>query len=656
MKTVLLLLCAMSAFAGPLPDDVMDSPFGIVNPWPEVGAEGMGAVWCRCGGGSTQLGDWPRNEPMPGVFRWDSAESEWDGYYVKEKLAVAPILSYTPGWASCAMRGQGTPRSRPPRDLWDYYRFCRAISERFKGRIWFWEVWNEPNIGFFEGTVAEYADLVKAAAAGVQAGSPEAYVVFGGMAGVDRPFLDRCYQYGVRDFFDVMAAHPYQWGQVFDDRWYFEKLTNLCADMKRWDDLGKPVWLNEVGWSTGNSKISDDDQARLLVQSYVSSMARTDLGVQRIFWFCVKDWGGPNYGLFAENGAKKPGWHAYRAMVQRLTGMKSWGRVRVPEGVRAYAFTDVDRQRCMVVLWSKDLGTRGIELPVATVPLAAWDIKGDEIPVPAVSEGKLSIDATPAPVYLLWKTADIASLVDEIEPLAIDLPDPARRSPVWVSLYPQQGSSLPWLWRGRDTELRGRLFNASETPFDGSVTVTVTDSESGEEVGRRSVAVSAKPMTDATFTVALGCSEDAPSTLRLDVSAEGGVTAPPLRITALVGDGPVVNFLANSHLERSWYLEPDAESGCAESVRFGSEWVYQIPVPKDADATVSMDVGAHQAAHWTVAWSQDKKAWQPLLDGDSNRAWHSGQIEGLKRGALYLRCQGKNQQVGEVRVAYRLAG
>ncbi len=633
----------------PLPREVMESPFGIVCPWMDVGKGGMGAVWCRCGGGATSLGDWPGMQPLADVFRWDDADSEMTRYD-QQSLVPTPILSYTPEWASRAP-GIADPRSRPPVDLWDYYRFCRAISARYAGRVWFWEIWNEPNIGFFEGTISDYADMVKAGACGVLAGSPTVYVIFGGMAGIDRPFLDRCYQHGVRDFFDVMACHPYQWGATFNDRWFFEKLKNCRAVIDAQRDPGKPIWLNELGWSTGDAAITEDIQARLLVQCYVSAMSRRDLGIQRIFWFAVKDWGGPGYGVYADDSRKKPAWYAYQTMATSLHGMKCLGPVTTGEGVRAYAFAPDEGDRAVVVLWSADAETHETSLSLRAKPTRAWDLLGKDLPLGEVVGGKLALRATPAPVYIETVRGDLAGL-RPVTALAIPLPDPARRTPAWISVYPQGGCDLPWLWRGRNTVLGGRLFDATARPLRGTVMAQLVD-DAGKVLCTARTPVAAETMTDARFSLDVPCPATAPAEAVLKVTADvAGAKLCGLALHVLVADGPTISFLANSHLERMMYVQPDAKGGCSESMRFGSEWVYKLPVPFEGQARVRMLVGANAAAQWGVTWSADGKSWHDLMAGASWPDWHEKTADGLKPGSLYLKCAGKDEQVGEVRVTF----
>lgn len=494
--------------------------------------------------------------------------------------------------------------------------------------------------------------MVKTAAAGVRIGNPKAYVVFGGMAGVDKSFLDRCYQYGVKDYFDVMAAHPYQWGKKFNDEWFFVKLERLHSLMKSWDNLNKPVWLNEIGWSTGNEKISENDQARLLVQCYVSALSRLDLGIERIFWYCAKDWGGPSYGVYAPDGHKKPAWYAYQTMVQSLKGLKCIGQIKVDVPVRSYVFGDEQGNKAIIVVWSAELESYDVVLPLKKEPRQAWNMLGKKLSLTNLEEEKLRLQVSPEPIYI-ETTPKALTDFESVKPLEVSLPNPGRRVPAWISVYPQPGCSLPWFWRDKSTQLRGRLFNATNRNIEGEVVAKLLESKAEKAISKTSVQLAANADTDTDFTLSIHCPADAPSEAILKVSAHmGELNLPGLTIDALIADGPTVNFLANTHLERSWYLEPGAKSGCSESVRFGNQWTYKLSVPFECNAIVRMDVGAHRSQRWSVSWSQDKKEWQSLMSGESSRGWRRKEIEALKPGALYLKCEGNNQQVGEVRVTF----
>ena len=67
------------------------------------------------------------------------------------------------------------PRVEPWRAL------VHAIASRYRGRGVQYEVWNEPDLGFFRGTADEYARLLRAATEEIRVADPDAVVVSGGI-------------------------------------------------------------------------------------------------------------------------------------------------------------------------------------------------------------------------------------------------------------------------------------------------------------------------------------------------------------------------------------------------------------------------------------------------------------------------------------------
>jgi hypothetical protein len=103
-------------------------------------------------------------------------------------LKVLQVFHDTPEWAvdSPAKRG------RFPEDLRILFRFCRAMSERFAGRVQAWEPWNEANAPDFGGhTVDEMCSMQKAAYLGFKAGRPDVIVGWNAYAGVPTPLHTR---------------------------------------------------------------------------------------------------------------------------------------------------------------------------------------------------------------------------------------------------------------------------------------------------------------------------------------------------------------------------------------------------------------------------------------------------------------------------------
>jgi hypothetical protein len=639
----MVAILALAILAPPLlaagPDD--PSPFGIVCPWPKVGE--TGARWVRCGAGATQLVDWSAVEPAPGQFKWDAADAELAQFDKPEGLTPLPILAYTAPWASSGPNGD---RACPPTDLRFYARFVYESVARYKGDIKYWEVWNEPNIGFFAGSIPQYVDLLKAASIAARQADPDCHILFGGMAGVDLRFARRCYEHGAAPYFDVMACHPYQWGRTFNDGWFAEKLTNLQTLMRECDGRRKPVWLTEIGWSTGEG-VSNEDQARLLVQSYVSALSLADLNVAKVFWFCVKDWGGPGHGLFADDGARKPAFGAYRALTQELEGRMCVGKVKAGE-VRAYLFGAKDKDDTVrLVFWAPALEPLDFELPVAQGPLTLVNLQGEEStiqPAPA-----LKLKAEPAPSYLRLPPADVAALPLErrVESTAYCTP-PRMPSPppTWASVQVPRGTSRLWLVPGREQPVDVVLWNLAREPRRAALRLRL--------FGQTYAAGAELPAFDsATVTVKLTPPGDAKpglEPLQVELStgrAENSRTELPVRIAA----GPTVEFFGNSFVE-GMYLQPGGKSGCSESCRFGRDWSYLFEVPAACTARVGAFLGAHQGGPFALHWTQGNQEEQALFEGRGDREWREAVLPNLHPGKLYLRVSGTDVQLEELVVTW----
>ncbi|WP_269522751.1 GH39 family glycosyl hydrolase [Coraliomargarita parva] len=95
-----------------------------------------------------------------------------------------------------------------------WHDYVIALAQRFRGKVRYWEVWNEPNIPQFwhpsKPNGAEYAELVKVTAAAVKESIPDAKIVGGAMSKMDPPFLEAALKAGMAESIDVFSFHPYQ--------------------------------------------------------------------------------------------------------------------------------------------------------------------------------------------------------------------------------------------------------------------------------------------------------------------------------------------------------------------------------------------------------------------------------------------------------------
>ena len=283
-----------------------------------------GARWIRIDVG------WNDLEPERGSFSDETTHliaRVVDDAHAKG-LRVLVTFWATPGWAN-----GGQDSKTPPTDPQDYADALAHLARRLGGRVNAWEIWNEPNVAdFFAGSVDQYVALVRASSRAIRAVDRNATVVLGGPSTNDDRWLEHLYRAGIRGSFDAVGAHPYPSPSndpptLADDgsRYRFSHLSAMRRVMVRNGDAQRPIWITEVGWSTGQP--SDPEPYERAVTPAVQARMLTDtlkvVGscypfVNVVIWYNARDRADGSrrergFGLLTRTLAKKPAYVALRA-------------------------------------------------------------------------------------------------------------------------------------------------------------------------------------------------------------------------------------------------------------------------------------------------------------------------------------------------------
>jgi hypothetical protein len=131
---------------------------------------------------------------------------------------------------------------KTPEQIQAFSNYATWMAKHFRGRAQYYEIWNEPNIDYWNPAPSpeQYGRLFKAVAPAIRAADPTAKLVFGALAGADRNFakrsLDAC---GCADSIDVFAYHIYpNYGhnlnpEAMDDPQYANQSPKALRDMVR---------------------------------------------------------------------------------------------------------------------------------------------------------------------------------------------------------------------------------------------------------------------------------------------------------------------------------------------------------------------------------------------------------------------------------------
>ncbi len=325
-----LLILPQSAFAGK--KQKIKQAFGMnmhirqrvsESDWEEVmdQAEEAGVQWGR------EEFRWDTIEPSDDSFSWNAYDSVVDQYEA-HGIKMVGLLTYSSEWAN--PKGEFYP---PDTTAWKDY--VGTVAKRYKGRVDYWEIWNEPNHeGFWKGTTKEYATLIEAASDTITAKNPDAKIVLGGLSGADTDFLDELYtELNNPSVIDVVAIHPYRTSNGgFNASPEKSKdglntlrtdILNIKSIVRRHDKKNTPIWLTEIGWPTHTDGVSEKEQAQYLMRTYTAAL--TIPQVKKLFWYSFNDTSSDktdaesNFGIVDVNYKKKKAFSAYSFTKKHLT-------------------------------------------------------------------------------------------------------------------------------------------------------------------------------------------------------------------------------------------------------------------------------------------------------------------------------------------------
>ena len=263
-------------------------------PWEDIEISGKGDFWDH---------------------KWDI--SAWDKYdrivnlAQRYDLKVIARLDNPPAWSRTG--GDAVGSLAPPDDFNDFGDFVYAVVRRYRGKLLYYQIWNEPNIypewGESPVSAAEYVDLLEIAYGRAKEADPNCVILSAGLAQTteegpknlsDLVYLGQMYEAGGKDYFDTLAANLYGlWTgprdyRISPSRTNFSRPQLLREIMVRNGDAHKPIWATEVGWNAlpldfpdfpNFGRVTEEQQARYAVQAYERAQREWPwMGVMN-YWF-----------------------------------------------------------------------------------------------------------------------------------------------------------------------------------------------------------------------------------------------------------------------------------------------------------------------------------------------------------------------------------
>jgi polysaccharide biosynthesis protein PslG len=397
------------------------------------------------------------NDPRPGEmeqlaaagFRWIRQDFAWAGIerekgrydfseYERLLAALKPyhirpifILDY-----GNDLYEQGSPRNPEARAA--FARFAAAAVVHFKNRGILWEMWNEPNGGFWSprANVDEYIALALATGKAIREAAPDEWYIGPGVSGMDFGFMERCFQAGLLQYWDVVSFHPYRNTPPETAAADYRRLREIIA---RYAPPGKtvPILSSEWGYSELYPSLNPEKQTRYIVRETLTNLMN---GLLVSIWYDWHDDGTDpketehHFGTVYNDYRPKPTYTAAQTLATQLQGFHYNKRLALdsPDDY-CLLFTNDTQQR--LIVWTTNAMPHDVKLPASQGDFQIIDLLGKQGAAHAGTQG-LTLTLTEAPQYLIpqgrntllalataWHTAPTTVYTDnKLELVRISLP------------------------------------------------------------------------------------------------------------------------------------------------------------------------------------------------------------------------------------------
>lgn len=301
---------------------------------------------------------WPRIEPAKDQYVWSGPDE------LVERTNNSPVLDFLfltgskrkPDWLDAELGSEAFTEAWVER--------IRTTAERYKGRVKYYDLWNEPDLTW-PASKQDFARMCYRAYQVIKQIDPNATVIYPSTSGGDfRSDLEGFTIPSLKAFdgnfpFDVYATHPYSRPDPPEAINFREKFQRLSRWMAEHGDA-KPIWANEVGFPTGTDRQSVSEAQQVAYMARLFTLSRT-VDVDKIFWYQPfsgrdTDYSEMQYGFWHHDYSPKPSALTYAQCAYRLTDVAFDREISLGGRQRCYLFRG--DEHAIAVFWS-------LEKPVA---------------------------------------------------------------------------------------------------------------------------------------------------------------------------------------------------------------------------------------------------------------------------------------------------
>jgi len=348
---------------------------------------------------------WPWLEPNKG--EWNFAKlDQYVAMAESKNVGIVLPLGLTPTWAS-ARPTEFSPYHIPgaaaePANIADWKNYVRTVATRYKGRIHYYELWNEVNIkDFYSGSPEQMVVLAREMQSILKEIDPSVTIISPSCTGIGLAWFDQYIAKGGADYADIIGYHFYVSPNAPESM--LDLINKVKSILSKYNYSSKKIWNTEAGWYIQNSTntvspgvgsfskvISSEEASAYIARSYVLNWAS---GIDNFSWYA---WDNSNMGLLeSDNMTEKTAASAYVQTYKWLVGAKMISCGKNSQGIWVSQIVDANNLKKWII-WNAD-SSANFQFPEEWRVTKQVNLSGAVINM----SGTSSTTVGPAPIMLV---------------------------------------------------------------------------------------------------------------------------------------------------------------------------------------------------------------------------------------------------------------
>lgn len=191
----------------------------------------------------------------------------------------------------------GGDKPRTPASRAAFARYAAFVARHFRGRVRYFDLWNEwnaPTGRTTPGTAEDYVELARHAYPAIKAENADAVVLSGGItsAGLQDGWIERFIELGGLRLVDALSVHPYNYLETGPDapERAIEAIDRVYELTRA---AGRPmqIYVTEMGYPAFDGRGGVTQEVAALYLARFMLLASTRDYVAGVWWYCLRDQG-----------------------------------------------------------------------------------------------------------------------------------------------------------------------------------------------------------------------------------------------------------------------------------------------------------------------------------------------------------------------------